>query len=107
MMTLEMVMELLATAEDDLSVDVDSHGDVDVTVEDFEGFDEDWSEIERDYDEELVDSIEKRLEASSSYSILQKLQHLIEEQTSECLDYGEIFDAFVYGDASSDNVRII
>ena len=54
MMTYEMVMDLLATAEDDLSVW--EYGDsVSVTVEDFEGFDSDWSEVERELeDEDLV-----------------------------------------------------
>ena len=28
-----------------------------ITVDDFEGFDEDWSEIMRDYDEEAVDGL--------------------------------------------------
>ena len=33
-----------------------------ITVEDFEGFDEDWSEIMRDYDEEAVDGLIEWLE---------------------------------------------
>ena len=65
MMTYEMVMELLATAGADLSVD--ECGDrIYVTVEDFDGFDESWDEIMRDLDdEELVDSIYEQLEASA------------------------------------------
>jgi len=67
MMTREMVMELLATAGDDLSVWESSDGSrIDVTVEDFIGFDEDWDEIDRELDdEELVDSIKEQLEASA------------------------------------------
>jgi len=34
-----------------------------VTVEDFEGFDDDWSEVMRDYDEEAVDVIYEWLES--------------------------------------------
>ena len=67
MMTREMVMELLATADADLSVWEYSDGSqISVTVEDFEGFDDDWSEIDRELDdEELVDSIQEQLEASA------------------------------------------
>ena len=54
-MTREMVMELLGTLDD---VTVFTHGDdIDVTVEDFEGFDEDWEEVDRDYDENAVDAV--------------------------------------------------
>lgn len=64
MMSLEMVLELLASAGDDLMVDVDSDGDVDVVVQDFEGFDDDWSEVMRDLDDDdLIDSIEEQLSA--------------------------------------------
>ncbi len=62
MTTYEMVMELLATAGEDLSIDTRLNGDISVTVEDFDGFDEEWEEIERDYDEDLIDSIEDKLE---------------------------------------------
>lgn len=63
MMSLEMVLELLASAGDDLMVDV--HDDeVSVVVEDFVGFDDDWSEVMRDLDDaDLVDSIEEQLSA--------------------------------------------
>ena len=70
MMTREMVMELLATAGDDVSVYVHADGTrIDATVEDFEGFDDDWDEIEREADEDLIESIEERLEeqAVSAY----------------------------------------
>ena len=67
MMTREMVMELLATAGADLSVWEYSDGSqISVTVEDFEGFSDDWSEIDRELDNgDLVDSIEEQLEASA------------------------------------------
>lgn len=66
-MTYKMVMELLATAGADLSVWEYSDGSqISVTVEDFEGFSDDWDEIDRELDdEELVDSIEEQLEASA------------------------------------------
>lgn len=64
-MTREMVMELLATAGADLDVSV-YHNRINVTVEDFEGFDDDWNEIERKLDnKELVDSIQEQLETSA------------------------------------------
>jgi hypothetical protein len=33
-----------------------------ITVDDFEGFDDDWSEVMRDYDEEAVDGLIEWLE---------------------------------------------
>ena len=65
-MTREMVMELLATADADIDADEFSDGNIHVIVADFEGFDENWSEIERELvDEDLVISIYKQLEASA------------------------------------------
>ena len=65
MMTREMVMELLATAGEDLMVS-EYDDEISVTVDDFEGFDEDWSEIDRELDdEELVDAIYETLEAEA------------------------------------------
>lgn len=66
MMTHEMVLELLATLGDDVDVYVRQDGDVRVTVQDFEGFDDDWSEIEREFDEDAVDAVEEHLEAEAS-----------------------------------------
>ena len=67
MMTREMVMELLATAGADLDAYESYDGSrISVTVEDFEGFDDEWAEIDRELDdEELVDSIQEQLEASA------------------------------------------
>lgn len=63
MMTKEMVLELLAKAGADLSVE-DWGDEISVDVNDFEGFDENWSEIDRELDnEELVDEIEEILSA--------------------------------------------
>lgn len=60
-MTMEMVMELLATAGDDLIV-MDWDDSIDVEVNDFEGFDDDWAEIIRDVKNgELVDEIYETL----------------------------------------------
>lgn len=54
-MTREMVMELLGTFDD---ITVFTHGDnIYVTVEDFEGFDEDGKEVDHDYDEDAVDAV--------------------------------------------------
>ena len=61
MMTMAMVMELLASAGDDLIV-MDWNDSIDVEVNDFEGFDDEWAEIIRDVEnEELVDSIYETL----------------------------------------------
>lgn len=64
MMTMEMVMELLATAGNDLDVFGGDEFDNDISVEvnDFEGFDDDWSEIIRDIENpDLVDEIYETL----------------------------------------------
>ena len=62
MMTYEEVMALLETLGDDVTVT--ERGDtIRVTVEDFEGFDDDWCEIDRDYDEDAVDEVLEALEA--------------------------------------------
>ena len=62
MMTYEEVMALLKTLGDDVSVF--AHDDViRVTVEDFEGFDDDYCEVMRDYDEDAVDEVLEALEA--------------------------------------------
>jgi len=66
MMTREMVLELLATLGTDVDVYVRMDGTVRVTVQDFEGFDDDWSEIEADYDEDAVGAVYERLEAEAS-----------------------------------------
>lgn len=59
---LELVMAMLEQVED-VSVDVWEDGkEIIVTVEDFDGFDEEWCEIFRDYDEEKVDALEEWLE---------------------------------------------
>ena len=66
MMTREMVLELLATLGSDVDVYERMDGTIHVTVQDFEGFDEEWSEVEADYDEDAVDAVYERLEAEAS-----------------------------------------
>lgn len=66
MMTREMVLELLATLGADVDVYERMDGTVRVTVQDFDGFDEEWSEMDRDYDEDAVDAVYERLEAEAS-----------------------------------------
>ena len=66
MMTREMVLELLATLGADVDVYERMDGTIRVTVQDFDGFDEEWSEMDRDYDEDAVDAAAERLEAEAS-----------------------------------------
>ena len=66
MMTREMVLELLATLGSDVGVYERMDGTIRVTVQDFEGFDEGWSEVYADYDEAAVDTVYERLEAEAS-----------------------------------------
>lgn len=49
------------------SVEVDSDGDIQLCVEDFGGFDEDWEEIMIDYDEEALDRLCAWLEEHGEY----------------------------------------
>ena len=61
MMTREMVLELLATLGADVEVD-ECGSDVRVTVQDFEGYDEHWSEVDRELDDaDAVDAVFERL----------------------------------------------
>lgn len=66
MMTREMVLEMLAGLGADVEVD-ECGSDVRVTVQDFEGFDDDWYEVERELDDEdAVEAVYDRLEAEAS-----------------------------------------
>lgn len=60
-----MVIELLKTAGNDLYYNINNEGDINVTINDFIGFDDDWNEIYREYNEELVDTIEEKIEAAA------------------------------------------
>lgn len=63
MMTKEMMIAAIEALGADASLwDKDAYC-LSVTIEDFEGFDEDWSEIEREYDDpEAVDAFLEMLE---------------------------------------------
>ena len=64
MMTLEKMMAMVEALGDDASMWYDEEEKVlDVTLRDFEGFDDDWSEIMRDYDHpEAVEAFKEMLE---------------------------------------------
>ena len=63
MMTREMMIAAIKALGADASLWECSDGTLDVTIEDFEGFDDDWSEIDREYDdEEAVDAFLEMLE---------------------------------------------
>lgn len=67
MMTREMVLELLATLGADVDVYERMDGTVRVTVQDFDGYDEHWSEMDRELDDEdAVEAVYERLEAEAS-----------------------------------------
>ena len=66
MMTYEMMVTTLEALGEDVSYSVQD-GFFRVTLEDFEGFDDDWSEVEREYDDpEAVERFEEMLEAECS-----------------------------------------
>lgn len=67
MMNREMMWDALMALGDDVLVWEDSayesESGFDVTLQDFEGFDEDWSEIDREYDDpEAVDAFLEMLD---------------------------------------------
>ena len=59
-----MLEQIIAMLEElGNSVSYYAHGDcIDVTVEDFEGFDEDWREVDAECDEDAVDAFVEWLE---------------------------------------------
>lgn len=62
-MTIEMMKEQLEALCKDISFwEWDDENKLDVTVEDFEGFDEDWDEVYADIDEDAVDEMIEWLE---------------------------------------------
>ena len=66
-MTREMMIAAIEALGADASLWERSDGMLDVTLEDFEGFDDDWSEVDREYDdEEAVDAFLEMLEAECS-----------------------------------------
>ena len=67
MMTREMMVEVLEGLGADVSYKVTKEG-FRVVIEDFEGFDENWSELDREYeDPEAVDCFEEMIETESMY----------------------------------------
>ena len=66
-MTREMMVAAIEALGADASLCERSDGMLDVTLQDFEGFDDDWSEIDREFDdEEAVDAFLEMLEAECS-----------------------------------------
>ena len=67
MMTREMMLTAIEALGADASLWDEEDYCLDVTLEDFEGFDADWSEVDREYDdEEAVDAFLEMLEAECS-----------------------------------------
>ena len=67
MMTYEMMVAAIDALGADVSLWEHSGGMLDVTIEDFEGFDDDWSEVDREYDDgEAVDAFLEMLETECS-----------------------------------------
>lgn len=63
MMTREMMVATVEALGADATLWVAKSGRLDVTLENFEGFDEDWEEVYRDYDHpEAVAQFEEMLE---------------------------------------------
>ena len=66
-MTREMMIAAIENLGADASMYDFENGTINVTLEDFEGFDDNWSEIDREYDnEEAVNAFLEMLEAECS-----------------------------------------
>lgn len=69
-MTKNEVMELLNTIKNDdviISTWKKNNRDIiEVLIDDFEGFDDDWNEIERDYDEKAVEEVIDKIMLSAN-----------------------------------------
>lgn len=66
-MTIENIIAQLDRISADSSYEIDGNL-ISLTIEDFEGFDENWSEIERDFvDENAVDEVLEWLEKNADY----------------------------------------
>ena len=80
MMTREQMEAALEALGDDVSYDVDEDEDgqvwVCVTMQDFEGFDEDWSEVMRDYDDPAA--VERFLDMLESECVSQEGDFYVE-----------------------------
>ena len=61
-MTYQEVLERVSMVEDVSVYEFSSGTRIDLTVEDFDGFDEDWCEVFRDYDVEAVAELVEWLE---------------------------------------------
>ena len=63
-MTMEMMKEQLEALCEDISFwEYDDENKLDVTIEDFEGFDEDWCEVFADIDDDAVEVMIEWLES--------------------------------------------
>jgi hypothetical protein len=66
-----MTIETITAQLDRISADSDYYVNdncIDLTLDDFEGFDDDWSEVEREFvDEEAVDEVLEWLEKNADY----------------------------------------
>lgn len=83
---LEVVVNMLKELGEDVSY-IMVREELHVTIEDFDGFDEDWSEIDREYNEEAVEGFVEWLEAQAQEveGDYYKYYHL--EGVVVCVDY--------------------
>ena len=88
-MTIEMIIEKLNTIEADASYWIDEEENViHLTLEDFEGFTEDWEEIYREYEnEEAIDAVLDWLRENADE---------VENDFYTCYHFGEIVVSLGY-----------
>lgn len=67
-MTYQQLLDLITNLGNDVSNTHEQDGILFITLDDFDGFDKNWNELPRDYDNpELVDELEGFLEEECEY----------------------------------------
>lgn len=87
-MTREELKELVAQYEDVEMYEYEDDEEIKLTVNDFEGFDDHWSEILRDYDEEKVDEL---------YDTLKKECKEFDEDFYTTFEFDDFYITWGYG----------
>lgn len=72
----------------DITVDIETKGQVDITIEDFEGFDENWEEVNRDYvNPDKISELVNYLEENGTDKVEELYKWYTIDNTRICLGY--------------------
>lgn len=86
-MTREELRAMMEQYEDVEMYEYEDDREISLTVKDFEGFDEDWHEIDREYDEEKVDEL---------FEILKRECIEFDEDFYTTFEFGEFYITWGY-----------